>query len=374
MKILVLSGHSSSLLWFRLDMMKEFIKNGHDVIAVGNESPQMWESVFSEFNIKYVQIPMKRNGLNPVTDSITLMKYVTLFRNENPDKIFAYQAKPVVYGGIANLVTNIGDFYPLIAGLGSVFYSSKLSTNLIKLILIYQMKLACSKAKKVFFQNIDDKNVFLDYGIIEDSKAVIINGSGVNLETFIQKPLPNETVFLFIGRLIRDKGIIEYLEACRGIKEKYPNTRCMLIGPYDTNPSAINENDLKYYIQKDIIEYYGEQKDVKPYIQQATTLVLPSYHEGTPKSILEAMAMGRSIITTFAPGCKETVKDGLNGFLVPVKDVSELMAKMLYLIENPNLNTNMALESVKIVKEKYDVSLVNKEIMKTMNIPTNFAD
>ncbi|MDR2917476.1 MAG: glycosyltransferase [Tannerella sp.] len=160
----------------------------------------------------------------------------------------------------------------------------------------------------------------------------------------------------------------EYLEACKIIKNKYKNVICLLVGPFDTNPSAIKEHDLKPYIEDNIIEYAGEQRDVKPYISKCSTYILPSYHEGTPRSVLQAMAMGRSIITTDAPGCRETVIDGENGFLVPVKDIDAIVDKMEHLINNPHINKQMGEKSRIIAEEKYDVRKINQVIFETMGL------
>ena len=180
--------------------------------------------------------------------------------------------------------------------------------------------------------------------------------------------MPEKEAFLFIGRLIKDKGLIEYLEACKIIKSKYKDIRCMLVGPFDTNPSSIKQDELEPYIKDTTIEYFGEQEDVRPYIEQCSTFVLPSYHEGTPKTVLESMSMGRAIITTDAPGCRETVINEKNGFLVKTKDVDDLVQKMELIIKNKDLSKKMGIESRKIVMEKYDVNLVNESIMKAMNM------
>ena len=231
-----------------------------------------------------------------------------------------------------------------------------------------EYRLACNASKKVFFQNNDDKNEFINNGLIQDDKIVIINGSGVNLEKFRPEPLPDTPAFLFIGRLIKDKGVMEYLEACKRIKAEYPKVRCLLVGPYDSNPSALQPEELQPYIDEGITEYFGEQSDVRPYLKQCSTYVLPSYHEGTPKTVLEAMATGRSIITSDAPGCRETVTDKYNGFLVPVKDIDTLVEKMKSLIDDQETNKIMSERSLRLAKEKYDVNLVNKKIMETMKL------
>jgi glycosyltransferase involved in cell wall biosynthesis len=368
MKIAVLSSHTSSLFWFRMDMMKDFIKNGNEVIALGSEPETEWKEKFNEHNIRYKQLPVDRNGINPIKDIKTLLYLYKFMKQEKPDKIFAYQAKTVVYGSIAAKLNGVSEFYPLIAGLGSIFRGTGLKNRLIKTIMKTEYWIACKLSKKVFFQNHDDRNEFINHGLINMDKTTIINGSGVNLNKFKPTPFPEKNGFLFIGRLIKDKGIMEYLEACKKVKENNEEVRCILVGPYDSNPSALKPEELKPYIDSGIIEYFGEQNDVRPYISQCSTFVLPSYHEGTPKTVLEAMAMGRSIITSDAPGCRETVRDGVNGYLVGVKDTQSLIARMQDLINDPEKCHSMGVAAASITKQKYDVNIVNKSIMETMGI------
>ncbi|MFC2159673.1 glycosyltransferase family 4 protein [Actinomycetota bacterium] len=368
MKIGILSSHTSSLFWFRLDMMKDFIRNGHNVIALGSEPEKTWKTKFKEHKIDYRQLHVERNGMNPLRDLKTYKELYQFMKIEKPDKIFAYHAKTIVYGSLAAKLNGIKEVYPLVAGLGSIFRGSGFKNKLLKIIMKIEYWIAFKASKKVFFQNKDDKNEFVKSGLLKEDKTIIINGSGVNLEKFKPEPLPPEPAFLYIGRLIKDKGLLEYLEACNRIKEKYPNTRCLLVGPYDSNTSALQPEELESYLDKGIIEYFGEQSDVRPFITDCSTYVLPSYHEGTPKTVLEAMAMRRSIITSDAPGCRETVTNGENGYLVRVKDIEDLVEKMEYLIVHPDTNRMMGEKSLKLAKEKYDVIIVNQSIMKTMGL------
>lgn len=368
MKIAVLSSHTASLFWFRLDMMKEFINNGHKVIAVGSEPESDWYSKFYQNNIKYIQIYVKRNGINPIDDFKTFYELYRIIKKEKPDKIFTYQAKTIVYGCLAAKLNGIAETYPLIAGLGSIFRGEGTKNKIVKYIMQKQYRLACKYSAKVFFQNNDDKDEFINNNIIDSSKTVLINGSGVNLDKFRKAPFPSQPAFLFIGRLIKDKGVEEYLEASRIVKTKFPRVRFLLIGPFDSNPSALKKEDLQPYIDNGYIEYFGEQNDVTPFIAQCSTYVLPSYHEGTPKTVLEAMAMGRSIITTNAPGCKETVINGVNGYLVDIKDIQGIVDKMEYFLHNPDEGLIMGDASYKLAVEKYDVKIVNQVILKTMGL------
>jgi glycosyltransferase involved in cell wall biosynthesis len=351
-----------------MDMMKDFIKKGHTVIALGSEPETEWKKKFEEHNIDYRQLYVERNGVNPIKDLKTFGSLHQFMKMEKPDKVFAYQAKTVVYGSVAAKLNGISEVYPLIAGLGSIFRGEGFKNKIVKTIMKIEYWAACKCSKKVFFQNQDDKNKFIQNGLIKEDKTVIINGSGVDLEKFKPTQIPEKPTFLYIGRLIKDKGIMEYLEACREVKDRHPKIRCLLVGPFDSNPSALNPDELKPYLENGVIEYFGEQTDVRPFISQCSTYVLPSYHEGTPKTVLEAMAMGRSIITSDAPGCRETVIEGLNGYLVKVKDIKGLTNKMEYMISNRRICKNMGQESKKIAIGKYDVKVVNQSIIQTMGL------
>lgn len=302
MKIAIFSSHTPSLFWFRMDMMKNILEFDHSVTALGPERESDWKDKFCDHGIDYRQFTVDRNGMNPMKDIMTYKELCQFMRKEKPDKIFLYQAKPIIYGSLAAKCSGISEIYTLFAGLGSVFRGKGLKNKIVKVIMKMEYRVACRISKKVFFQNSDDQSEFIKQKLVRLDKTVIINGSGVDLDKFRPAAFPELPAFLFIGRLIRDKGIMEYLEACKRIKKKYPGIRCMLVGPYDTNPSALRPKELKPYIDCGIIEYFGEQSDVRPYIAASSTYVLPSYHEGTPKSVLEAMAMGRAIITSNAPG------------------------------------------------------------------------
>ena len=368
MKIAVLSSFTTSLFWFRIDMMQAFRKAGYEVLAVGDGPEEEWSRKFADLGIRYRQIPVQRNGTNPIRDLTTLRALLRLLKEEKPDKIFAYQAKTVIYGGIAARVRGIREFYPLIAGVGSVFLGGGFKQKLIRSILVAEYRLGMGHAPKIFFQNQDDLKVFTDAKILPRHKAVMIHGSGVNVEKFTPTPLPEKPGFLCISRLIRDKGVWEYLEAARKLRAKRPEARCVLVGPFDTNPSAIKPEDLQPYIDDGSVEYVGEQKDVQPFLRSCTAYVLPSYHEGTPKTVLEAMACGRPTITTDAPGCRETVTDGVNGYLVPVKDVDAIVTAMERILDDPANAQRMAHEARRIAEDRYDVHKVNASICRTMGI------
>jgi glycosyltransferase involved in cell wall biosynthesis len=234
--------------------------------------------------------------------------------------------------------------------------------------------LALSRTKVVFFQNSDDAVLFHKLGLLgTQNKVCVVNGSGVDIHQYAFSPIPlgrtgPATTFLLIARLLGDKGVREYIEAARRIKAHCPETVFRLVGWIDENPDAIREQELNDWVSEGVVEYLGRLSDVRPAIADCTVYVLPSYREGTPRTVLEAMAMGRPIITTDAPGCRETTVEGENGFLVPVKDVDKLAEVMLRFVHQPELASRMGARSRHIAEEKYDVNKVNAVMLHRMGI------
>lgn len=369
MKALLLSSHTPSLFWFRVELMEAMLASGYEVVAAAQMSEDDWREKFKAIGVKYRQIKVARNGLSPLGDLETLRDIRRLLKEERPDKIFAFQAKTICYGCRAAADLGITEVYPMVAGLGSIYRGTGLKNKLVRMVMSALYKQAFKCSKNVFFQNNDDRKTLVDAGLIREDQIVMIHGSGVNLDKFKVFPLPKTPTFLYIGRLIKDKGVGEYLMACKEIKRIYgQKVRCLLVGPYDSNPSALKPEELKPLVESGIVEYFGEQSDVRPYIEQTSVYVLPSYHEGTPKTVLESMAMGRAVITTDAPGCRETVINGKNGYLVEVKSTDAVVDRMQYLIEHPNDVEKLGKESRKIAEELFDVNKVNDTILRTMGM------
>ncbi len=367
---MVISSETSTMFFYRKDMMCEFLRQGNQVVAVGDAPEKDWKDAYNDIGVSYRQIYVKRNGLNPADDIKTLMSLKKVISEEKPDKVFAYHSKSVVYGSIASRMNGIDDFYALIAGLGSIIRGSGFKNSLIRTVLKEEYKLAFRLCKSVITHNSEDRQLLLDEKFTKDaSKVKTVNGSGVNLDKFVYSQTKKTDIFLFIARLIGDKGIREYMSAAEIVKKTHPEAVFRIVGPYDTNPSAIKPEEMEKYVNAGIIEYVGELKDVTPQLNECMVFVLPSYHEGTPKTVLEAMATGRPVITTDAPGCRAAVTDGENGYLVPVKDAESLAEKMIYLLENFDVAVKMGDTGRKIAEDKYDAVKVNRSILKIMDIP-----
>lgn len=366
-KIVIIGPYARSLLSFRGDLMKEMVCLGHKVIAMAPEKG--FEADLNTIEIKYYPLPMERASLNPIQDASLFLTLIRLLKNIKPDIVFVYAIKPVIYGSLAASLAGVRNIYSMVTGLGFVFIGNTQKQLLLRKVINILYKLAFRRNKAVFFQNPDDMSAFVSLNLLAKSKTVLVNGSGVDVIRYnYVKPVIEPLSFLLIARLIWDKGIGEYVEAARQIKKKYPQVVFRLLGPYDSNPRAIQDKEINRWVDEGIIDYLGETQDVRPYIADSSVYVLPSYREGTPRSVLEAMAMGRPVITTDAPGCRETVKHGVNGFLVPVKDCNKLAEAMEYFIQSPGAISEMGKKSREIAVNKYDVKKVNQVILQAMGL------
>ena len=303
--------------------------------------------------------------MNPISDLKTIFQLWILMKKIKPNYFLGYTHKPVIYGNLAAWMAGVNKQFALITGLGYTFQSNILWLNHL---LQFLYRISMRKVEKVFFQNPDDESLFQNLGIIKtsDNKSVVVNGSGVDLKKFNTSPFPTKIQFLLIARLLGDKGVREYFKAAKAVREKRPDIKFGLVGWIDNHPDAISKQELDERIDAGDIFFYGRMDDVKPAISESSVYVLPSYREGTPRTVLEAMAMGRPIITTDAPGCKETVTDGINGYIVKVKSSQALVKAMFSFIEQPELIESMGNNSRKIAEDKYDVDKVNKHMMLEM--------
>jgi glycosyltransferase involved in cell wall biosynthesis len=350
--------------------MREMVAGGHRTFACAPDASEETKHTLLDWGIYYENVELDRTGVSPFRDMRSLSKLARLFKKLKPDVVFGYTIKPVIYGSLAARAVGVPNIFSLISGLGYTFSGSSAKARAMGVLTRRLYTLALNYNSKVFFQNPDNMEMFAQAGIIKkNGKSVLVNGSGVDLDMYAPALLPKNLSFLLIARLIKQKGIHEYVEVARRIKAAHPEVKFRLAGFIDKNPAAIKERDLNSWCDAGIIEYLGHLKDVRPAIADSSVYVLPSYYpEGTPRSVLEAMAMGRPIVTTNAPGCRETVIQGQNGFLVPLKDVDALTKALEYFIKNRDHINRMGKASRCIAKEKYDVRKVNKVMLKTMDL------
>lgn len=361
MKFLLISPKNRTVYNFRGDLIKTIQNEGYDVVVVGPDDTDIEK--INALGVTFCIVPVEKNGTSIFSDIKYCLKLFKLIKSEKPDVTLGYTIKPVIYGSIAARFAGVKNVNAMITGAGYVFTSDSFVSKIAK--ILYKLGLKC--ADNVIFQNRDDLKEFEEQRLVSSGKCAVVNGSGVNLEHFVKTPYPEELSFFMLSRLLKSKGVLEYLKAARSVKEEFPQVHFYLLGKYETDmQDAIPKEVIEEYIGDGVVERFEETDDVRPYYSMCSVYVLPSYREGVPRTVLEAMAMGRAVITTDAPGCRETVKDGTNGFLVQVGDCQSLADKMLEFVNNAHLIDSMGNESLNYVKQKFDVEIINKTMLNIM--------
>jgi glycosyltransferase involved in cell wall biosynthesis len=373
-KIVVLASLAYSLTNFRGALLSAMVEAGHRVIACAPDENAETRAALRAMGVEFRVIRMQRTGSNPLADMQTLADYVRLLRDERPDAVLAYTQKPIIYGGIAARIVGNIRFHAMCSGLGHVFTDDgearhSLKRRALRTVVSGLYRIAVARADTVFVFNSDDAAEMCRLGILRDGQRVIqVPGSGVDTGRFGFRPVPaGPPVFLLIARLLRDKGLFEFAEAARLLRPKWPEARFCLLGPIDPNPSGVTLAELAQWNASGGVEYLGETRDVAAFLAQASVFVLPSfYREGLPRTILEALATGRAIITTDAPGCREPIEPGANGFLVPVRDAPALARAMEMFLKDPGLAERMGKRSRQIAVDRFDVDKVNALLLSSM--------
>lgn len=364
MKVAITLNTSWNIYNFRMGLVRRLIAEGNTVLAVAPYDA--YSKKIENEGCDFVPIEMDNTGSNPFKDFSLLQRLKKIYRQHRPDIILNFTVKPNIYGTLAAHSLKI----PVInnvSGLGTVFLSAGLASFVAK--KLYRK--AFSVADFVFFQNKDDREEFISQIKIPNLQSGLVPGSGINLDLF--KPgdvIPtDQKVFLLIARLIIDKGIVEYIEAARLVKEKYPESKIQLLGKLDPDHArGIAKEVIDKAHDENIIEYLGETEDVRPFIERASCVVLPSYREGTPRTLLEAAALGRAILTTDVPGCREVVEDGETGLLCHVKSARDLADKMKELCELTSEQlSEMGKKGRKLVESRFDEQLVIRRYLDQMS-------
>lgn len=370
MKVIIISHFAESLVNIRGPMLAALVDAGHRVTACAPGEDRGVITRLKELGVTYETIALDPAGINPMKDLRSLLSLTKLLRRTCPEVVLSYSTKPIIYGSLAAWLAGVPRRFSLLQGLGIAVSALTVKQRVARTLVRKLYRVSLARNHGVFFENPDDLAFFVDSKLVGDPKqAIVLNGAGVDLDHFREvQPYTGHPVFLLVARLVREKGVVEYVEAARILKSRHPHAEFHVIGALSSNPSRISEAQIKGWQQEGIIKYLGAVKDVRPFIENASVVVLPSYREGTPRAMLEAMAMGRPIVTTDVPGCRETVVEGENGFLVPVEDAVTLADAMERFILCPNLIVYMGKLSRKIAAEKYDVQKVNATIMRTMGL------
>lgn len=367
-KILVNGSFADSLIRFRAPLLKALVAKGYDVhVSAPEISPETSRSLI-ELGVKPHGVVLQRNSLSATGDIAYCRQIFRLVKSQQIDFVLNYTLKPNIWGSFAARLAGV-PVASMVTGLGFAFIPQiRLKNRLLQAVGQYLYRIAMKANRTVVFQNPDDLADFVAAGCLPDTKkAVIVNGSGVDIEEFKPTALPPAPVFLLIARLLKAKGIEEYVKASVIVRRASPSARFILAGPIDGGPDGIGQNEIDAYVSSGV-DYIGSLKDIRPAMSEASAYVLPSYREGTPRTVLEAMAMGRPIITTNAPGCRETTRDGHNGLLVPVRAVDELAQAMLTLAENGELRERMGEASRQMAVERYGADSVAQDLIEKLGL------
>ena len=374
--IIIIGTVASSIYIFRKDLILSMIDKGHAVYAFTSDSDKTELAKIAHIGAIPTHYELSRGGLNPYEDLSNTLRLYQKIKKIQPDIVFSYFIKPVIYGTLAAKLARVPKKIAMIEGLGFAFteqpegYSKK--AKIVQRVQVALFKLALPFADKIIFLNHDDVSDLLCKHSIPVRHYEVLGGIGLKLADYPYQPisLESQTRFLFIARLIREKGIFDFVEAAKLVKKTYPNAIFTVLGGIDAHAhGAMTKFQLDELVQSNIIEYPGRVNNVSEWIANSHVFVLPSYYrEGVPRSTQEAMAVGRAVITTDVPGCRETVIDGKNGFIVPKWNPQALAEKMIHFIENPEQIQVMGEESYKIAQEKFDARKVNERLLKILGV------
>ena len=372
MRLAIISSQAFSLHNFRGPLIRALVERGVSVFALAPDFDETSRSAVRAYGADPVNYSLSRAGRNPFRDLADAIGLARCLKQIAPDLSLAYFIKPVIYGTFAAGVARVPRRFALVPGLGYVFTGveesgSRFRRRVLRRVVSRLYAAAFSRCEKVIFQNKEDADWFASRDLIPGEKVVRISGTGVDLTHWLPEPLaPLPPVFLLIARLLRQKGVADFVEAARLVKARHSDATFLLVGGLDPNPSGHTQAEVDAWVREGLIEWAGHVGDVRSWIARSNVYVLPSYREGVPRSTQEAMAMGRPVITTDTVGCRETVVEGVNGFLVPVRNPIALAAAMERFIQNPDLIQSMGRESRRLAVERFDVHKINGVILNAM--------
>lgn len=365
MRIAVVHSNADYLLGLRLPLLRH-LRERFEVVAMAPHLRAAHLEDLAALGIEGADFSLQPTGLNPLADLLDTVRLARKLRLLRLDAILTNTIKPVTLGTFAAALAGIPRRYALISGLGFAFMDDEepagIRKRVVRVVATAQYRAALALNRRVVFHNRDDMRFFVEAGICRADRAGYVDGSGVDTVAFAQAPPVSEPVFVAVSRLLRDKGIGEYLEAARMVKSRIPEASFLLVGDVDPNPSSLDRQDVERYVEDGTIHWAGAVTDVRPWLRRAAVFVLPSYREGIPRSTLEAMATGRAVVTTDVSGCRETVIEGTNGLLVPARNAAALADAMATLAVQPDRVREMGIASRRIAEERFDVAVVHRRL------------
>lgn len=358
--IALLTSIAFSLPNFRGTLIEALVARGHRVLAMAPDYDDRVRARVRVLGAEPVDVSLSRAGISPARDAADTARLLRRFRADKPDALLAYFAKPVIYGTLAAAMAGVPRRITMLEGLGYVFADdgeASAKRRAIRLVSETLYRPALALSAKTVFLNEEDRALFVQRGLVDRDKALNIGGVGVRLSDYRVVPGPTDPVtFVLACRLVREKGVVEFVEAARLVKARAPATRFVLLGGEDLNPNGLKAAEVQAWVDEGLIEWPGHVDDVRRWIEQASVFVLPSYYrEGVPRSIQEAMAMGKPIVTTDQVGCRDTVEQGVNGYLAPQRQVTPLAEALMRFVDRPELIASMGAASRRMAEERYDV-------------------
>lgn len=372
-RLALITSQAFSIINFRGPLVRAMVSRGVTVYALAPDYNEGSRAAVLTLGAVPIECLMSRTGMNPLRDIFDLFRLAIQLRCLKLDATFSYFIKPVIYGTLAACFAGVLKRFTMIEGAGYVFTDDEKLTRrrrLLRDFVIRLYRLGLSQADHVFMLNPDDRELFVNERMVSAKKVHLLNGIGLDLNHYqVAELILQPVCFILIARLIREKGIYDYIEAARKVRALHPEVRFILLGNVDLNPGSVSESELHAWVTEGIVEWPGQVADVRPWIAEASVFVLPSYYrEGLPRSTQEAMAMGRPVITTDVPGCRETVEQCVNGFMVPVRDSNALAQAMLIFVKQPEVIASMGAASRRMAEAKFDVHKINAVILEAMGI------
>lgn len=367
-RIAIISSSATALVIFRGPLIEEMCKRGFTVGAFAPDFTDDLKVAVARCGAQPIDYRLERTGRSVGNDLISVVDLSRLLLRYRPDIVLSHFMKPVIYGTIAATLAKVPHRYAMIEGLGFAFTETgerSWSKRGLKSLMQMLLRVALRCAERVVFLNEDDRLELVRAGIAAADRSVVLGGIGLRLIDFpfVETSGEGPPIFLMIGRLLKEKGVFEFVEAARTVRTFHPNARFILVGGADPKPGSPTTQQLRSWIDEGLIEWPGMVEDVRPYLRQSTTFVLPSYREGLPRSTQEAMAIGRAVITTDVPGCRATVDHGLNGLLVPPRDPAALAEAMIRLAADRPLAIAMGRRSRQMAEAQFDVDKVNDRLL-----------
>lgn len=373
-RLALISSQAYSITNFRGPLIRDWIARGVRVFALAPDYDAASRAAVAALGAEPVDYSLERASIRPLRDLLDMFGLARILRRLRPDFTFTYFIKPVIYGTVAARLAGVPNCFAMVEGAGYVYSDGgealSLRRRLLRTAVTALYRVGLSGAHGVFFLNRDDVDLFVGRRMVAPDRVRMLGGIGVDLAWFaVAAPVLDPPTFILAARLLAEKGVREYVEAARRVRAAHPSARFLLLGGTDLNPGSVSESELRLWHTEGVVEWHGHVEDVRPMLAQASVFVLPSYYrEGVPRSIQEAMAMGRPIITTDTAGCRDTVEPGANGWLVPVRDPAALAAAMSTFIESPEMIPRMGAESRRRAEARYDVRHVNARIIAAMGL------